>query len=181
MILPLCMQKSHSHCCQTRSPKLWKLKWFTASAPGLTQESLGVIVPASPAGEDQMHRMLAVFSRRGHSLPPSGPLPGQYRTSAQRTMWTGFAALGRSRLNSRKHNWTAPVELTAVQPSPWLYRESTAPLGKNAETEQSEKGPPQYSQRKSYKTHHTKQQTNSKGKQGEGGDGDKNAPPRTNP
>ena len=43
------MQKSHSHCCQTRSPKLWRLKWFTASAPGLTQESLGVIVPASPA------------------------------------------------------------------------------------------------------------------------------------
>ena len=125
--------------------------------------------PSKSCREDQMHRMLAVFSRRGHSLPPSGPLPGQYRTSAQRTMWTGFAALGRSRLNSRKHNWTAPVELTAVQPSPWLYRESTAPLGKNAETEQSEKGPPQYSQRKSYKTHHTKQQTNSKGKQGEGG------------
>ena len=58
-------------------------------------------------------------------------------------MWAGFAALGRSRLNCRKHNWTAPVELTAVQPSPWLYRESTAPLGKNAETKQSEKGPPQ--------------------------------------
>ena len=38
-------------------------------------------------------------------------------------MWAGFAALGRSRLNCRKHNWTAPVELTAVQPSPWLYRE----------------------------------------------------------
>ena len=54
--------------------------------------------------------------------------PEQYRKSAQRTMWAGFAALGRSRLNCRKHNWTAPVELTAVQPSPWLYRESTAPL-----------------------------------------------------
>ena len=84
-------------------------------------------------------------------------------------MWAGFAALGRSRLNCRKHNWTAPVELTAVQPSPWLYRESTAPLGKNAETKQSEKGPSQYSQRKSHKTQTNQKQTNSKGKQGEGG------------
>ena len=93
--------------------------------------------PSKSCREDQMHRMLAVFSRRGHSLPPSGPLPGQYRTSAQRTMWAGFAALGRSRLNSRKHNWTAPVELTAVQPSPWLYRESTAPLGKKKRRKQN--------------------------------------------
>ena len=98
-----------------------------------------------------------------------GPLPGHYRISAQRTMWAGFAALGRSRLNSRKHNWTAPVELTAVQPSPWLYRESTAPLGKNAETKQSEKDPSQHSQRKSHKTQPNQKQTNSKGKQGEGG------------
>ena len=58
-------------------------------------------------------------------------------------MLAGFAALGRSRLNSRKHHWTAPVELTAVQPGPWLYRGSTAPPGEIAETKQSEKGPPQ--------------------------------------
>ena len=120
----------------------------TRSQTGVTRRHR----PSKSCGEDQMHRMLAVYSRRGHSLPPSGPLPGHYRISAQRTMWAGFAALGRSRLNSRKHNWTAPVELTAVQPSPWLYRESTAPLGKNAETKQSEKGPSQYSQRKSHKT-----------------------------
>ena len=137
--------------------------------------------PSKSCGEDQMHRMLAVFSRRGHSLPPSGPLPGQYRISAQRTMWAGFAALGRSRLNSRKHNWTAPVELTAVQPSPWLYRESTAPLGKNAETKQSEKGPSQYSQRKSHKTQPHQTTNEFKGETRRGGDGDKNAPPRTNP
>ena len=59
-------------------------------------------------------------------------------------MWAGFAARGRTRLNCRKLNWTAPVKLTAVQPSPWLYRESTAPLGTKAETKQREKGPPQY-------------------------------------
>ena len=128
--------------------------------------------PSKSCREDQMHRMLAVFSRRGHSLPPSGPLPGQYRTSAQRTMWAGFAALGRSRLNSRKHNWTAPVELTAVQPSPWLYRESTAPLGKNAETEQSEKGPPQYSQRKSQDSTTPNNKRIQRGNK-EGGDGNK--------
>ena len=137
----------------------------TRSQTGVTRRHR----PSKSCGEDQMHRMLAVYSRRGHSLPPSGPLPGHYRISAQRTMWAGFAALGRSRLNCRKHNWTAPVELTAVQPSPWLYRESTAPLGKNAETKQSEKGPSQYSQRKSHKTQTNQTQTNSKGKQGEGG------------
>ena len=98
--------------------------------------------PSKSCGEDQMHRMLAVYSRPGHSLPPSGPLPGHYRISAQRTMWAGFAALGRSRLNSRKHNWTAPVVLTAVQPSPWLYRESTAPLGTKAETTQRRRALP---------------------------------------
>ena len=65
-------------------------------------------------------------------------------------MLAGFAALGRSRLNCRKHNWTAPVELTAVQPGPWLYQESTAPPGENAETTQSERGPPQDSQRKGH-------------------------------
>ena len=59
-------------------------------------------------------------------------------------MWAGFAARGRAGLNCRKLNWTAPVKLTAVQPSPWLYRESTAPLGTKAETKQREKGPPQY-------------------------------------
>ena len=137
--------------------------------------------PSKSCGEDQMHRILAVFSRRGHSLPPSGPLPGQYRISAQRTMWAGFAALGRSRLNSRKHNWTAPVELTAVQPSPWLYQESTAPLGKNAETKQSEKGPSQYSQRKSHKTQPNQTTKEFTGETRRGGDGDKKAPPRTNP
>ena len=98
--------------------------------------------PSKSCREDQKHRMLAVFSRRGHSLPPSGPLPGQYRTSAQRTMWAGFAALGRSRLNSRKHNWTAPVVLTAVQPSPWLYRESTAPLEKTQKQNRARRAPP---------------------------------------
>ena len=54
-------------------------------------------------------------------------------------MWAGFAALGRSRLNCRKHNWTAPVELTAVQPSPWLYRESTAPQENTQETKHRER------------------------------------------
>ena len=63
-------------------------------------------------------------------------------------MLAGFAALGRSRLNCRKHYWTAPVELTAVQPGPWLYRGSTAPPGENAETTQSEKGPPQTAKEK---------------------------------
>ena len=122
--------------------------------------------PSKSCGEDQMHRMLAVFSRRGHSLPPSGPLSGQYRISAQRTMWAGFAALRRSRLNSRKHNWTAPVELTAVQPSPWLYRESTAPLGKNAEARRALLNT---AIERATRLNQTKQQTNSKGKQGEGG------------
>ena len=136
--------------------------------------------PSKSCREDQMHRMLAVFSRRGHSLPPSGPLPGQYRTSAQRTMWAGFAALGRSRLNSRKHNWTAPVELTAVQPSPWLYRESTAPLGKNAETEQSEKGPPNTAKERATRLTTPNNKRIQRGNK-ERGDGDKNAPPRTNP
>ena len=136
--------------------------------------------PSKSCREDQMHRMLAVFSRRGHSLPPSGPLPGQYRTSAQRTMWAGFAALGRSRLNCRKHNWTAPVELTAVQPSPWLYRESTAPLGKNAETEQSEKGPPNTAKERATRLTTPNNKRIHRGKE-ERGDGDKNATPRTNP
>ena len=123
--------------------------------------------------EDQKHRMLAVFSRRGHSLPPSGPLPGQYRTSAQRTMWAGFAALGRSRLNCRKHNWTAPVELTAVQPSPWLYRESTAPQENTQETKQREKSPSQYSQRGSHLTIKLKQTNEFKrGSTKKGGDGE---------
>ena len=54
-------------------------------------------------------------------------------------MGAGFAALGRSRLNCRKHNWTAPVELTAVQPSPWLYRESTAPKENTQETNNRER------------------------------------------
>ena len=85
-------------------------------------------------------------------------------------MLAGFAALGRSRLNCRKHNWTAPVELTAVQPGPWLYRGSTAPPGENAETTQSEKGPPQNSQRKSHMIQtNQKHKTNSKGENGEGG------------
>ena len=56
-------------------------------------------------------------------------------------MLAGFAALGRSRLNCRKHNWTAPVELTAVQPSPWLYRESTAPPGKKRRNNPEREGP----------------------------------------
>ena len=107
----------------------------TRSQTGVTRRHR----PSKSCGEDQMHRMLAVYSRRGHSLPPSGPLPGHYRISAQRTMWAGFAALGRSRLNSRKHNWTAPVELTAVQPSPWLYRESTAPQENTQETKHRER------------------------------------------
>ena len=57
-------------------------------------------------------------------------------------MWAGFAARGRTRLNCRKLNWTAPVKLTAVQPSPWLYRESTAPLGTKAETTQRRRALP---------------------------------------
>ena len=91
-------------------------------------------------------------------------------------MLAGFAALGRSRLNCRKHNWTAPVELTAVQPSPWLYRESTAPPGKNAETTQSEKGPSQYSQRKGHLNQANQTQNEFKKEPRRGGDGDKKMP-----
>ena len=126
--------------------------------------------PSKSCREDQMHRMLAVFSRRGHSLPPSGPLPGQYRTSAQRTMWAGFAALGRSRLNSRKHNWTAPVELTAVQPSPWLYRESTAPLGKNRRKQnRARRAPPHTAKERATRLTTPNTKRIQKGEQGEGG------------
>ena len=91
-------------------------------------------------------------------------------------MLAGFAALGRSRLNGRKHNWTAPVELTAVQPGPWLYQESTAPPGENAETTQSERGPPQDSQRKGHMIQTNQTQHEFKGGKRRGGDGDKNLP-----
>ena len=137
----------------------------TRSQTGVTRRHR----PSKSCGEDQMHRMLAVYSRRGHSLPPSGTLPGHYRISAQRTMWAGFAALGRSRLNSRKHNWTAPVELTAVQPSPWLYRESTALSEKTQKQNRARRALPNTAKERATRLNQTKKQTNSKGKQGEGG------------
>ena len=91
-------------------------------------------------------------------------------------MLAGFAARGRSRLNCRKHTWTAPVELTAVQSGPWLYRESTAPPRENAETKQSERGPPQDSQRRGdiIQTKQTKNEF--KGGKRREGDGDKISP-----
>ena len=84
-------------------------------------------------------------------------------------MWAGFAALGRSRLNCRKHNWTAPVELTAVQPSPWLNRESTAPKENTQETNNRERGahPNIAKEEATRQIEHkqTNKQTNSKGDQ----------------
>ena len=93
-------------------------------------------------------------------------------------MWAGFAALGRSRLNCRKHNWTAPVELTAVQPSPWLYRESTAPQENTQETKHRERRahPNTAKEEATRQIQHkqTNKQTNSKGDQlnKKGGDGE---------
>ena len=91
-------------------------------------------------------------------------------------MWAGFAAQGRSRLNSRKHHWTAPVELTAVQPGPWLYRGSTAPP-ENTQKQNKREGPSPDSQRESHKnqTAKGKQQEPKRGKT-ERGDGDKSLP-----
>ena len=127
-----------------------------------------------------MFQRFAVHIRRGPLSPPSGPARAiQNVPSAQRTMWAGFAALGRSRLNSRKHNWTAPVELTAVQPSPWLYRESTAPLRKHAETNRERRALPIQPKKKPHESDSKLQtkQTNSKGdQQRRGGDGDKRLP-----
>ena len=83
-------------------------------------------------------------------------------------MWAGFAALGRSRLNCRKHNWTAPVELTAVQPSPWLYRESTAPQENTQETNRERRAHPNTAKEEAtrqIKHKQTNKQTNSKGDQ----------------
>ena len=80
-------------------------------------------------------------------------------------MWAGFAALGRSRL---KHNWTAPVELTAVQPSPWLYRESTAPQENTQETNRERRAHPNTAKEEAtrqIKHKQTSKQTNSKGDQ----------------
>ena len=94
-------------------------------------------------------------------------------------MWAGFAALGRSRLNCRKHNWTAPVELTAVQPSPWLYRESTAPQENTQETKHRERRahPNTAKEEATRQIQHkqTNKQTNSTGdqlNQKKGGDGE---------
>ena len=138
------------------------MRWFGAPAPD------------TQTGVTRRHRPSKFCGRgpdaqKGNCIFQAKPLshrvghkPEQYRKTAQRTMWAGFAALGRSRLNCRKHNWTAPVELTAVQPSPWLYRESTAPLESTQETKQREKGPSQYSQRGSHQINKTQtnQQTN---------------------
>ena len=101
----------------------------------LRQESLGVIVPASSAertgctGRHLYIQTKPLSHRVGH-------IPEQYRKSA------GFAALGRPGLSCRKHDWTAPAELTAVQPSPWLYRESTAPLETTQETKRERRAHP---------------------------------------
>ena len=83
-----------------------------------------------------MYRTLAVYSRPGHS--PTEWAIRQGTTEQPHNEPCGQALLhaGRTSLNCRKLNWTAPVKLTAVQPSPWLYRESTAPLGTKAETTQ---------------------------------------------
>ena len=144
------------------------MKWFAAPAP----DSLtGVTRRHRPSkslrrGPDAP-KVSSVFQTRplSHRV---GHLPRHYRTSAQRTMWAGFAARGRTRLNSRKLNWTAPVKLTAVQPSPWLYRESTAPLGTKAETNKKGEGPsPIRSRRKSHKRKQNKFKKNAIG--GEGG------------
>ena len=84
-------------------------------------------------------------------------------------MWAGFAALGRSRLNCRKHNWTAPVELTAVQPSPWLYRESTAPLKNTQEQNRERRALPNTAKEEATRQIKLKHKTNSKGKLKKGG------------
>ena len=135
MLLPKCKHKLHSHCSWTRPSKLWRLKWFAAPVP----DSLtGVTRRHRPSnlrrGPDALY-VSSVFQTRPLSHRVGHP-PRHYRTSAQRTMWAGFAARERTCLNCRKLNWTAPVKLTAVQPSPWLYRESTVPLGTKAETTQ---------------------------------------------
>ena len=113
MILPLCMQKSHSHCCQTCSPKLRRMKWFAAPAPdtqtGVTRRHR----PSKFCGEDQMHGKSAVYSRPGHSPTEWAICQSNTENPHNEPCGAGFAALGRSRLNCRKHNWTAPVELTA--------------------------------------------------------------------
>ena len=49
-----------------------------------------------------------------------GHPPNHHITSAQRTILADFAAHGRTRLNCRELHWTAPIKLTAVQPSLWL-------------------------------------------------------------
>ena len=45
-------------------------------------------------------------------------------------MFADFAARGRSGLNCRELNWTAPVKLAAVQSSPWLHQGSYRPITK---------------------------------------------------
>ena len=94
-------------------------------------------------------------------------------------MWAGFAALGRSRLNCRKHNWTAPVELTAVQPSPWLYRESTAPQENTQETQHRERRAHPNTAKEEATRQIQHKQTNKRIQQGinstkKGGDGEQN-------
>ena len=135
MLLPKCKHMLHSHCSRTRPPKLGRLKWFAVPVPdsltGVTRRHR----PSNLRGGPDVPYVSSVFQTRPLSHRVGHP-PRHYRTAAQRTMWAGFAARGRTSLNCRKLNWTAPVQFTAVQPSPWLYRESTAPLGTKAETTQ---------------------------------------------
>ena len=55
-------------------------------------------------------------------------------------MFADFAARGRSSLNCRELNWTAPVKLAAVQTSPWLHQGSYRPItNKEHKTEEQNK------------------------------------------
>ena len=101
-----------------------------------------------------------------------------YVPSAHRSMLAGFAALGRSRLNSRKHHWTAPVELTAVQPGPWLYQGSTAPPGESQKQNRARRALPRQPTKKPHESNSPKPQKDRKEVKRRGGDGDRNLPHR---
>ena len=77
----------------------------------------------------------------GHSplSVPSAELPLYVRTV--RTMLADFAARGRSGLKSRELHWSAPVELAAVQSSPWLQSGSYPPTQNKTKKEQQKSEP----------------------------------------
>ena len=97
--------------------------------PGRTVQTFqGVIVPAKFAVHVEGAMEAAVSSNPQVTHPQSGPsaeLPQHVRTV--RIMFADFAARGRSGLNSRELNWTAPVKLAPVQSSPWLQVGSYLP------------------------------------------------------